>query len=160
MTKQTTDRKEQERLATGLTRTMLYLKLGSIECIELRQQLTNTSLGFVGRFSKELLSKLQQAEKKMEWFMGTVKKALGPHNSKVLDRDMQLDSERLANLAQLTEWLFDTPGNVSNAIDLVVNSSVRRDLMMRAWRAALGSPELAEQDLMRFNAWYNANFPH
>ena len=161
MTKQVTteDCKKQEQLATGLTRTLLYLKLATIESTDLREQLRDSPLKYVAPFAKELVTKLVQTERKAEWFIETVKKTLGEQNCKIINYDLEPGSEKLCNLSQLTEWLLNTPGNTSNAIDLVTNSAVRRDLMMRAWKTALGTPELSEQDIARFNGWYNANFP-
>lgn len=166
------EHKRQEQLATGLTRTLLYLKLASIESTELREVLRLSPLKYVAPFAKELVTKLVQSERKAEWFIETVKKTLGEQNFSdtamkavgaqnllVLERDLQPGSEKLCNLSQLTEWLLNTSGNTSNAIDLITSSAVRRDLLLRAWRTALDSPELSELNMLRFNAWYNANFP-
>lgn len=156
------DRRQQDSLATDLTRALLHLEIARTEVGQLhsyRMPEAVKRLNDIKPFAKELMGILVKCDRKIRWFTDTVKKMLGEANAKALERDLHPDSDKLANVAQVSEWVINTPGDLSNEVDLVVNTARRRDLMLRAWRTALGTPQLDEQDQMRFNAWYNANFP-
>lgn len=160
MTKQLTteDRKQQDLLATDLMRAMIHLEIARTEIEQLNTYRLPKAMKDLSSFSKELHSKLDQANKKIRWFVSVVKKMLGTENSTVLDENLAIDSSRLCNIAQLSGWVVDTPGDLTNDIDLLLSKTRRKELMLRAWKTALGKPELSADEQNRFSSWYNANF--
>lgn len=160
MTKQITaeDRKQQDLLATDLMRMLLHLEIARAEIEQLHTYRLPKGMRDLTSFSKELISKLNQADKKARWFISIVKKMIGLGNTEVLNEQLSIDSHKLNNVAQLTEWVVDTPGDLSNDIDFLISKTRRRELLLRSWKAAFNKPELSAEEQHRFDRWYTTNF--
>jgi len=147
----------EQKLATDLRSTMIHLKIASHSLEDLRSNRLSNATRTLGKFAKELLPVMNKAIHKMEWFIGVAHKVVDESTRKQLLKDLSPDSANYCNIACLNEWVIETPGNVDNEVDLIVNASRRREIMHNAWRIALGGT-MSEHDELRFNAWYNANF--
>jgi len=152
MTTTANERKEQDKLRVEFRRTLLHLKVASHSTANLMEMRTLKEANQLRHFAKEVLSKLGGAVNKVEWFLSVALK-VAPQ----LQNDLQLTSANFCNIANLNDWVIETPGDIDDEVDFIVSSSRRREIMHRSWRAAIGQ-ELTEQDEQRFNAWYNANF--
>lgn len=152
------DLKTQERFGTDLMRVLLHLEIVRYELEQFSQNRTPTVPSKLMPFVREVTSKLHQADKKIQWFIETTKKIVEPALAKTISTHVQPGTEHFCNIAQLSEWVITASVPVDNEVDLVVNKSRRRELIRRAWSAALQG-HWSQEDELRFNAWYNVNFP-
>lgn len=154
--------KEQD-VELAVHRSLIHTQIASYSLQELAASKLHKPMRNLPGLAEEVAERLGRTIRKLEWFIGIAKRAVPTPLAAELERDLDITEPRLCNIANLNEWIIDAPENIDNEIDLIVNGSRRRELMLRSWRAALGILELTEYDQMRFNAWYNANFhskPH
>lgn len=154
----TEERKTRDNLATEITGTLMYLQLATMAIGQLRER-CHAPFKPVANFAKELLPVLAKTERKINWFVGVTEQVLGPADGKLLEQRIDISGDKFNNIAQLASWIIETPADLCNEVDLVTSKARRHELMLRSWKVALGR-ELSPEDEMRFNAWYNANFPH
>lgn len=121
----------------------------------------NRDLKPFGRFSHELFSKLKETSHKLSWFIAIVKR-IWPTNKALLDQELDPDGHKVNNVAQLTEWVINSKQDLTDHIDLLINSSRRKELLWKCFRA--GHTSCADEDSSeeqvqwKFDAWYNAHY--
>lgn len=153
----TTTNREQEKLGTDLRRSLLHLNIASYTLQELRDNRLTKTTRTLAPYVKELATMVGKAIRKFDWFIGVSQKIADEPLKQLIERDLNLTNANFVNIADLSEWVIETNHNIDNEIDIIINHTRRRDIMLRSWKAALGG-ELSPHDEMRFNAWYNANF--
>lgn len=112
----------------------------------------------LGRFSRELFSKLKETSHKIQWFIGVAKKILGPAQADLLTEELDLDGHKINNVAQLTGWIATSKHDLTDEIDLVTNRSRRKELLWKCWQASRNAtaPEGSWQD---FTDWHETHYP-
>lgn len=159
-----TEAELEDEFRADYMRMMMHVSIASIEVDSFRENTlvkSQESLSKLGRFADELATTLKGVSRKLRWFIGIEKIILGERNQPLLDQELDPNGHKIANIAQLTDWVINAKRDVSNAVDVVTNNSRRRELFLKAWKEALEGTgqEWSPHHQIRFQSWYTTQFP-
>jgi len=156
-TTQTKEAEQVEAFGTEVNRALIFSKIAQQALEIIRDHGVPRRVRIFDLFCKETIKELDRIIRKLDWFVGATVNKLPIEAKAGWVAPPDPDSPRFSNIAELSEWVIRSPVDVDNQVNLIVNAAQRRQLMYKAWEAALGR-DLMEYEEQRFNAWYNANF--
>lgn len=159
----------ERQFANDLMRMLLHLQYTAVEAEQFRGTpllKEDTDASDLIRFTRELGNHLKETIRKAKWLIGVVKK-IWPANADLLDQELDPDDHKIANVAQLTEWIATSKRDLTDEIDLVVNPTRRRDLLAEVWTAAMDAAYERSNtpagslhaDHTYFDHWYKKRYP-
>lgn len=103
----------------------------------------------IKRLSKEVFAK-------MDWYVGVVNKILQDPD---IVQELAVRDDKLANIANISQFVASYQGDLSNEMDLLTNSSWRKELFRDAWTRGAEYMR-TPTDYEGFELWYNSIFPN
>lgn len=149
------DSKADKRFRDDLVRMLQFMRITQLMITSFHSSelvKTDKTLKPIKRFSQEVFGKL-------EWFQTVVKKMAG-ENAPVLDSLLDMEGDKINNIAELSDFIASKEADISNEVDLMVNAHRRKEIMKNLWVASRTtfSPKM-QLDLDDFDKWYGEQFP-